>query len=128
MSTPTQGSSCCGGTNLIFACSGAADVGAIADRAARQLSGAGVGKMFCLAGVGGRVPGIMKTTAAADRILAIDGCPLDCVKHCLEEAGITTFTHLQLADLGMAKGKTPPSDEAVTRVAARAVELFRHQA
>ena len=78
---------CCGGTKLIFACSGAADVGAVSDRAARKLTGDGAGKMFCLAGVGGRVSGIMKTTEAAEQILAIDGCPLDCVKNCLEQAG-----------------------------------------
>jgi uncharacterized metal-binding protein len=65
---------CCGGPRLIFACSGAADVGEIADRAGRELTKNGLGKMFCLAGVGGRVGGIMKTTESADKILAIDGC------------------------------------------------------
>ena len=110
--------SCCGGTRLIFACSGAADVGAIADQAARRLAQDGVGKMFCLAGVGGRVSGIMKTTEAADRILAIDGCPLQCAKHCLEQAGLTKFEHLQLAEIGLEKGKSPVSDDAVGKAAA----------
>ena len=69
--------------------------------------------MFCLAGIGGRVSGIMKTAEAAQVILAIDGCPLNCAKKCLEEAGIAGFEHLQLADLGMTKGKTPVTEEAV---------------
>ena len=43
----------------------AADVGKIADLAARELTADGAGKMFCLAGIGGRVSGIMATTAAA---------------------------------------------------------------
>lgn len=102
---------------LIFSCSGAADVGAVADQAARKLTRDGAGKMFCLAGIGGRVSGIMATTEAASKVLAIDGCPLNCVKATLEQAGFKTFEHLQLADLGMEKGNTPPSAETIERAA-----------
>jgi len=109
---------------LIFACSGAADVGEIADRAARKLSRDGTGRMFCMAGLGGRIGGILKTTEAADTILAIDGCPLHCVKSSLEQAGFSTFKHLRLPDLGMEKGKSPPSEENVNRVAVRAKEMI----
>ena len=115
---------CCGGAQLIFACSGAADVGAIADQAARKLTKEGVGKMFCLAGVGGRVSGIMKTTESADRILAIDGCPLDCARNCLEQARLTKFDHLQLAELGLEKGRAPATDDAVEKVAAKGREML----
>ena len=80
---------CTAGPTLIFACSGAADVGAISDIAARQLTSEGAGKMFCLAGIGGRVSGIMESTRGAAQILAIDGCSLDCTKLCLEEAGFS---------------------------------------
>ena len=82
---PAEG--CCGpGPKLIFACSGAADVGKISDLAARKLAAEGAGKMFCLAGIGGRVSGIMETTRVATAILAIDGCPLDCARKTLEQA------------------------------------------
>jgi uncharacterized metal-binding protein len=104
---------------LIFACSGAADVGQISDLAARKLTAEGAGRMFCLAGIGGRVSGIVATTQAAARILAIDGCPLDCARKTLEQAGFAQFEHLQLSDLGMEKGKTPASEEAVATVVAR---------
>lgn len=120
----SNGCSCNSGAKLIFACSGAADVGAVADQAARKLTREGKGKMFCLAGVGGRIEGIMKTTAAAEAILAIDGCPLNCVKACLEQGGFTNFKHLQLADLGLAKGQTPVSEEAIAAVAAKGAELL----
>ena len=115
-----EGKSCtCGSApKLIFACSGAADVGAVADQAARKLTKDGAGKMFCLAGIGGRVPGILTTTQSAARILAIDGCPLNCAKNSLEQAGFKAYEHLQLADLGMEKGKTPPTPEAIAKVAA----------
>ena len=111
--------SCSGGPKLIFACSGAADVGEIADRAARQLTKEGIGKMFCTAGIGGRVSGIMKTTESAERILAIDGCPLNCVKNSLEQAGFNKFDHLQLADLGLEKCSSPVTEENISKVAAK---------
>ena len=119
-----QSCGCSGGPKLIFACSGAADVGEIADRAARKLTRDGVGRMFCTAGLGGRISGILKTTEAADGVLAIDGCPLNCVKSSLEQAGFTAFQHLQLADLGLEKGKTPVTEESVNKVAAWAAGMI----
>jgi uncharacterized metal-binding protein len=112
----TKENICAGGPTLIFACSGAADVGEISDLAARQLSRAGAGKMFCLAGIGGRVEGIMKTTQNAAHILAIDGCSLDCVKLCLEEAGFTEFDQMRVTDLGLEKGKSPATDDNIATV------------
>jgi uncharacterized metal-binding protein len=72
--------------------------------------------MYCLAGIGGRVPGILKTTQEAEKILAIDGCPLDCTKLSLEEAGFTEFEHMKVTDLGLEKGKSPATDENITTV------------
>ena len=111
---------CITAPKLIFSCSGAADVGGLADQAARQLNREGVGKMFCLAGIGGRVSGILKTTETAASILAIDGCPLDCAKKSLEEAGFATFNHLRLADMGMEKGKTDINTETIAQVVTKA--------
>ncbi|MBC8873832.1 MAG: putative zinc-binding protein [Planctomycetes bacterium] len=102
---------------LVFACSGAADVGHITDLAARKINSQGAGKIFCLAGIGGRVSGIMETTKSAAKVLAIDGCPLDCARNTLEQAGFTEFEHLRITDLGMEKGKTPVTDERVAQVA-----------
>ena len=114
---------CSASSTLIFACSGAADVGELTDLAARMLARDGVGKMFCLAGVGGRVGGILEKTKGADRILAMDGCELDCARHTLEEAGISNFVHLRMTDLGMSKGITPVTSDALNDVelAARAL-------
>ncbi len=107
---------CCAAPTLIFACSGAADVGAISDRAARTLTANGAGKMYCLAGIGGRVPGILKTTKEAEKILAIDGCPLDCTKLSLEKAGLTEFEHMTVTDLGLEKGNSPATEENIATV------------
>lgn len=115
---------CSGGATLIFACSGAADVGEISDRAARKMTRDGVGTMFCLAGVGGGVAGIVQKTKAASRIVAIDGCPLDCTKKCLERAGITSFAYMRVTDLGLEKGGSPATDKNVAKVAETAWALL----
>jgi uncharacterized metal-binding protein len=120
MQQTNSGCACSAGPKLIFSCSGAADVGALADQAARKLTKEGAGKMFCLAGIGGRVSGIMKSTEAAASILAIDGCPLDCTKKSLEEAGFKQFNHLRLADLGFEKGKTEVDAGAIAMVIEKA--------
>jgi uncharacterized metal-binding protein len=104
------------GPRLIFSCSGAADVGELADRAARKLNRDGLGKMFCLAGIGGQVSGIVKTTEAATSILAIDGCALECAKQSLEVAGIKQFSHIKLSDHGFEKGKTTVNVKAIETV------------
>ncbi len=119
-----QSCGCGGGAKLIFACSGAADVGEIADKAARKLTRDGKGRMFCTAGLGGRISGILKTTEAAEGVLAIDGCPLNCVKSSLEQAGFTAFKHLQLADLGLEKCQSPVTEESVNKVMVRAAEMI----
>lgn len=112
------------GEILIFACSGAADVGAVADQAARQLSQNGDGQMFCLAGVGGKVDPIVQRTQAAAVVLAIDGCPVNCVLKTLEAAGISGARHLRLADLDLVKGKTPPNAENVAKAVAAAKAIL----
>ncbi|MHC4249299.1 MAG: putative zinc-binding protein [Planctomycetota bacterium] len=109
---------CCGGTRLIFACSGAADVGEIADRAARKLAREGVARMFCLAGLGGDVSGIVESTKGADVVLALDGCSVACARKGLVRVGISGFAHVMATDCGLEKGKSPVTDEAVAKVAA----------
>ena len=112
---------------LIFACSGSADVGAIADQAARKLSRDGKGKMFCTAGIGGRVSRIIETTKGAAKILTIDGCPLNCSRKSLQEAGFANFAHVQLSDLGLEKGKTPVTDENIALVVEKCAAMLEQK-
>lgn len=115
---------CATAPKLIFACSGAADVGEISDRAARRLTKEGQGRMYCLAGVGGRVPDILANVRAAQKILAIDGCPTECVKQTLLQAGFSGFAHLQLKELGLEKGKSAPTFENIQVAVNRAAQLL----
>lgn len=105
---------------LIFPCSGAADVGEISDLAGRLLTKNGIGKMFCLAGIGGHVEGIVKTAKSAAKILIIDGCPVECAKLCCENAGITDYVHMLVTDLGLEKGKTAVNPDNTALVTAEA--------
>jgi uncharacterized metal-binding protein len=109
---------------LIFPCSGGSDVGELTDQTARKLTKDGIGKMYCLAGIGGRVSGIIASTESAAKILAIDGCPLDCARKTLEQAGFSKFEHLSLPALGLNKGNSPATDENITRVAQKAASLL----
>jgi uncharacterized metal-binding protein len=118
------GCSCAGGDagpNVIFSCSGCADVGELADQTARKLTRDGAGKMACLAGISGRVSGIVKSAEAAQSILAIDGCPLDCTRKTLEIAGFSKVNHLRLSDLGFEKGKTEVSAASIASVISKAM-------
>jgi len=116
--------SCQPAPKLIFACSGAADVGGLADRAARQMTLDQKGKMYCVAGIGGRVGAIMETTLAAAKVLAIDGCPQDCARKTLEQAGFSGFQHLKLASLGLQKGSSPVTEERIRLIADKGGELL----
>jgi uncharacterized metal-binding protein len=102
---------------LIFSCSGGADVGYLSDAAARQIMKDGNGKMFCLAGIGAEVEGILKTTTDAENILVIDGCSVDCAKKTMELAGFQNFKQLRVTTLGYEKGKTAVDEDSIRKVA-----------
>lgn len=125
MAEEKKNCACEGGMQLIFPCSGAADVGEISDRAARLMTARGYGKMFCLAGIGGNVSGIIASAEGADQVLVIDGCSLDCAKKTLEEKNITGFTHFRVTDMDMEKGKSPATEDRITVVAEKGIHLLR---
>jgi uncharacterized metal-binding protein len=91
---------------LLFACAGGSNVGQISNDAAIALERAGAGSLFCLAGVGGHVEGIVDKTRAAGRTVAIDGCDIHCVRKTLEAAGVDPTVHIVITNLGIEKAKT----------------------
>ncbi len=120
----SRGCSSSEGPKLIFACSGCAEVGELSDQAARQLNRDGLGKMTCLAGVGARINGFIKSTEAAAKVLAIDGCKLHCTKKTLEEAGLRSTAHLCLEDIGFEKGSTEINKDNVAKITQQATALL----
>ena len=121
----TAKSGSCVGSKLIFACSGGSDVGHLTDLAAREMTKRGAGKMYCLAGIGGRVEPILATARSAESILAIDGCAQNCAKNTLEQAGFSDFVHVQLAELGFSKGQSEPTAGRISMVAEKVIEKLK---
>jgi uncharacterized metal-binding protein len=121
--------SCCGGKRVLFyACSGGANVAEIADKAARELMFAGLGSMFCLAGIGAGIPGMVQQAKDADVNLVIDGCPMDCAKKIFDRAGVANYTYLRVTDLGIEKVKgVRSSPEQVEKVVAKAKDVLAQQ-
>ena len=113
--------SCSGGCNemkkvrLLYACSGAADVGQIADLVARQLSKEKWGNMSCLAGIGADLSGFIESAREADNII-IDGCPVGCGKKMFEKNGLP-YSEFVLTQFGLVKGSSPAEPEVVERMA-----------
>ena len=116
---------CCGGTAkknvLFYACSGGANVAEIADRACRELMFAGEGAMFCLAGLGADIQGMVQTARDADLNVVVDGCPMDCAKKIFDRVAVANYRQIKITDLGIEKVKgVRATEEQIARVVAAA--------
>ena len=98
---------CCAtnGQIMILACSGGSNVGQISNQAAVELTAEGFGKMYCLAGVGGRLPGFIQSAKDVEEMIVIDGCEIGCAKAVLETAGVPLKNYLVVTELGLEKNK-----------------------
>src|SRR3989304_6286830 len=88
---------------LIFCCAGSSNVGQIANQAAVRLAQEGIGRYFCLAGIGCHVSGMIESTKAGKMLIAIDGCPVGCAKKTLEHTGFKIDEYVQVTELGIEK-------------------------
>ena len=109
---------------VVYACSGCSDAGEIADRIARRLTRESAAQMSCLVGIGGHVKSLVLKAENAERILVVDGCPLNCARHTLELAGFKKFDHLELHKLGFRKGSAPVTDERIASGVAAAKKIL----
>ncbi len=100
---------------LIYACSGAANTGLLADQVARRLTLIGEGKMTCLAGIGAALDGFLKAAVHAEQNLVIDGCPMTCGRKAFERYGLPCAP-LVLTDFGVEKGATLIDGGVIERV------------
>ena len=99
----TNGSCCGGGVKIVMACSGGSNVGQITNEVGKMLDKRDVAKLFCLAGVGGHVKGMVASVEGADKVLVIDGCQVKCAKECMDKEGLTGYEHLVVTELGIEK-------------------------
>ncbi|WP_018718910.1 putative zinc-binding protein [Arhodomonas aquaeolei] len=88
---------------LVYACSGCSNVAQLANRVAVAMDRDGRAEMSCIAGVGGGVLSLVRRARSGRPVIAIDGCPLACVRHCLEGVGVTADYHTTLTDHDLRK-------------------------
>jgi len=105
-------------SNLIYACSGAANTGLLADQVMRTLNRDGVGDSTCLAAMGADLSGFIMSAKNATRNIVLDGCKVSCGKKIFEKNGLP-FRHFIMTDYDVEKGKTAISGELIEAVAER---------
>jgi len=102
---------CEAGEVLIFPCSGGSNCGQIANQVAVSLDIGGVGRIYCLAGIGAHDSVMIDTTKAAKRVVAIDGCSTACAKRTLEHAELTVTDWICVTEEGISKSHRLLMDE-----------------
>lgn len=90
---------------MILACSGGSNVGQLSNQAAVELTREGVGRMFCLAGIGGELGGFIQSARDVAEVVLLDGCSMGCAKAIFEKAQVPLKTYLVLTELGIEKNK-----------------------
>lgn len=88
---------------LVYSCSGCSSAAQLANQVAVQLDRAQLAEMSCIAGVGGDVDSLVKVATSGRPIVALDGCPLQCVRNCLKRHGVEPTLHYTLSELGIRK-------------------------
>jgi uncharacterized metal-binding protein len=88
---------------LVYSCSGCSNVAQLANTLALRLDRSGLAEMSCIVGVGGHVAALVNKARSGRRILALDGCPLQCVEGCLNQHGLHADVHLILSHHGLRK-------------------------
>lgn len=105
---------------LVYSCSGCSNAAQLANHVAVRLDREGIAEMSCIAGVGGDVASLVKVARSGRPIIALDGCPLHCVRNCLQRHGVQPTQHHTLSELGIRKRYHADF------TAAEAEEVFRH--
>jgi len=113
---------CKGEEVVLLPCSGGSNCGQIANQAAVKLTEEGAGNIYCLAGIGAHIKGMVESARSAKRIVALDGCPVACAKKTIEHAGLVVTDWVCVTEEGIAKNHNfdlPPEHIAVIVQCAR---------
>ncbi|HKO87835.1 MAG TPA: putative zinc-binding protein [Burkholderiales bacterium] len=115
---------------LVYSCSGCSSAAQTANAVAQRLDRLGAAEWSCIAGVGGDVKPLVKLAKSGRAVIAIDGCPLACVQHCLARHAIVPTVHIRLHEYGVRKQAHADFDprQAAALAASIAEDLRQHQA
>jgi uncharacterized metal-binding protein len=94
----------CKAEEIIFLpCSGGSNCGQIANQVAVNLDIEGIGRIYCLAGIGAHIDGMVESARGAKRIVAIDGCQVACAKKAIEHTGLIVTDWICVTEEGISK-------------------------
>ena len=88
---------------ILLPCAGGSNCGQITNHAAVNLDEEGFGRIYCLAGIGAHVTGMIESAKGAKRIVAIDGCQVACAKQVIEHAGLKVTDWICVTAEGISK-------------------------
>ena len=88
---------------VLLPCSGGSNCGQIANQVAIKLTEEGVGNIYCLAGIGAHIDGMVESARGAKRIVALDGCQVACAKKTVEHAGLKVTDWVCVTEAGISK-------------------------
>jgi len=108
---------------LLFPCAGGSNCGQIANSVAVRLTREGVGKIYCLAGIGAHIAGMIESARTAERIVALDGCAVACARKTIEHAGLPVTDWICVTNEGIEKNhEFQLSSEEIDLIARRTRE------
>lgn len=92
---------------LVYSCSGCSSAAQLANDIAIRMDRNGIAEMSCIAGVGGGVKSLVNKAKRAAvngrKIIVLDGCHLQCARHCLDNQQVRADVHIKLNEFGIRK-------------------------
>jgi len=82
---------------LIVSCAGCCHGGALAEDIATTLVQQGHVDKIAIAAVAAKSPHHIAKIKQGNQLIAIDGCALQCIKHCLKQCGIEDYHYFDIA-------------------------------
>jgi uncharacterized metal-binding protein len=90
---------------LVYACSGASNLGQLTNEIAIRLDRDGLAEMSCAEAVGIEAGPPYAAALSGRPVVAISGCPLACADRLLAEHGVKVTRSVQLENRGVLKAK-----------------------
>ena len=112
--------------NALFVCfGGMSNVGMLTGlaglEAVKQLEPGQAG-IFCLGGLPTQSQSVLDKTNAVRRIITVDGCPLNCARKIVEQAGFTPYKAINLVEgCGIKKGPPQAYGDEEMQIAVKAI-------
>jgi len=107
---------------VVMACHCELDVGELASLAGFQLAHGDLSGADSLLSPSD-LPAMAEHLRRSRQVLVVDGCAMSCGRKAMGRAGVESFTHLELGNLGLTKGHSP-ADEGNVRKVVEVAKLF----